>query len=82
MHMRQVMESAGTFSFVKIGDEKRWIYAILDDMFLEKAKAKDKPLWECIGRSDSEWFRVPKQLSYPLKMQNMRYFYRLYRRKR
>mmetsp|Transcript_29692 Transcript_29692/g.41275 ORF Transcript_29692/g.41275 Transcript_29692/m.41275 type:complete len:148 (-) Transcript_29692:94-537(-) len=78
-----VIESAGTFSFVKpkkVGGQKQWIYCILDRLLLER-NSEGVSTWECVAKSDSEWFRLEKGLDYPLKLNNMRYFYRLYRRK-
>mmetsp|Transcript_23342 Transcript_23342/g.32642 ORF Transcript_23342/g.32642 Transcript_23342/m.32642 type:complete len:369 (+) Transcript_23342:144-1250(+) len=77
-----VIESAGTFSFVKpkVGEQKQWLYCILDRLLLEK-DTEGICTWECIAKSNSEWFRLEKGLDYPLKLNNMRYFFRLYRRK-
>jgi 25S rRNA (uracil2843-N3)-methyltransferase len=37
--------------------------------------------FECVAQSDSEWYRFPKDLDFPLKLNNMRYYFRLYKKK-
>ncbi|KAJ3304612.1 hypothetical protein HDV03_002565 [Kappamyces sp. JEL0829] len=37
--------------------------------------------FECIERTDSQWYRFPPGLDFPLKLNNMRYFLRLYKKK-
>jgi len=53
-----VIESAGTFSFVKpkkVGGQKQWIYCILDRLLLER-NSEGVRTWECVAKSDSEWY--------------------------
>jgi len=53
-----VIESAGTFSFVKpkkVGGQKQWIYCILDRLLLER-NSEGVSTWECVAKSDSEWY--------------------------
>lgn len=39
-----------------------------------------EPAWEKLISNDSEWFRLPTGLRYPLELENMRYQIHLYRR--
>ncbi|CAO3676782.1 unnamed protein product [Umbelopsis ramanniana] len=65
-----VVDSAGSFSHLKIGDQTYMIYTLLDAI-----KSLEKVISE-----DSKWYRYPAHLQYPLDIQNMRYFLRLYRK--
>ncbi|KAJ1562812.1 hypothetical protein HK096_002320, partial [Nowakowskiella sp. JEL0078] len=68
-----VVDSAGSFSNLNIGEREYKIYILLD-------KLKD---FEIVESSDSTWYRFkesPETASYPTKLNNMRYFIRLYRR--
>ncbi|KAJ3046369.1 hypothetical protein HK097_000910 [Rhizophlyctis rosea] len=68
-----VVDSAGSFSEVTIGSEKRtyMVYHLLDAI----------GALECLVKEDSIWYRFPEALKYPLKINNMRYFLRLYRKR-
>ncbi|KAI8801464.1 hypothetical protein BJ742DRAFT_29376 [Cladochytrium replicatum] len=68
-----VVESAGSFSNVQIGSAAREyrVHDLLD-------RLKD---FEIVEETDSEWYRFPEGLEYPRKLNSMRYFLRLYRRK-
>ncbi|KAL7753810.1 hypothetical protein RI367_000742 [Sorochytrium milnesiophthora] len=63
-----VADSAGSFSDIQIGTRTYHITVLLDRM----------PGLRKLHASDSSWYRVPEQLRYPLKLENMRYFLRLY----
>jgi len=65
-----VVDSAGSFSHLKVGGQTYMIYFLLDAI---------KTLEKVIGE-DSKWYRYPEHLKYPLDVQNMRYFLRLYRK--
>ncbi|KAJ3128868.1 hypothetical protein HK098_003195 [Nowakowskiella sp. JEL0407] len=70
-----VVDSAGSFSNINVGGQEREykIYMILDQL-------KD---FEIIEKDDSRWYRFPETneaLNYPTKLNNMRYFIRLYRK--
>lgn len=47
-----------------------------------KPQRKPKANWECLESSDSKWFRLRDGLqeNYPIKMENTRYWMRLYRK--
>ncbi|KAI7868319.1 hypothetical protein BDF14DRAFT_1795289 [Spinellus fusiger] len=66
-----VVESAGSFSYLKVGDKTYMVYTLLDAV-------KD---FECVLSYDSLWYRHPDHLRYSIDIQNMRYFLRLYRKK-
>lgn len=75
-----VVDSPGSYSEVKLGKEERpkqypmkWL---LDHALIDVAKGK----WEKVLEDDSRWYRVDKQLSYPIDLENMRYQVHLYRR--
>ncbi|KAG2186409.1 hypothetical protein INT43_002847 [Umbelopsis isabellina] len=65
-----VVDSAGSFSHLKVGGQTYMIYFLLDAI---------KSLEKVIGE-DSKWYRYPEHLRYPLDIQNMRYFLRLYKK--
>ncbi|KAI8641186.1 hypothetical protein BD408DRAFT_418538 [Parasitella parasitica] len=66
-----VVESAGSFSHLKVGDKTYMVYMLLDAI-------QDL---EIVVREDSRWYRHPDHLKYPIDVQNMRYFIRLYKKK-
>lgn len=66
-----VVESAGSFSHLKVGNKTYMVYTLLDAI-------KDL---EPVISEDARWYRHPEDLKYPLDVQNMRYFIRLYRKK-
>ncbi|KAI8054619.1 hypothetical protein BDF22DRAFT_680083 [Syncephalis plumigaleata] len=66
-----LVDSAGSFSNLKVGQRTYMIYTIFDALHA---------YFEPIISEDSEWYRYPKQSNYPLELNNMRYFIRLYRR--
>ncbi|CAO3704091.1 unnamed protein product [Rhizopus stolonifer] len=66
-----VVESAGSFSHLKVGNKTYMVYMLLDAI---------QDLELVIGE-DSRWYRHPDNLKYPIDVQNMRYFIRLYKKK-
>ncbi|KAI9335036.1 hypothetical protein DFJ73DRAFT_852410 [Zopfochytrium polystomum] len=82
-----VVDSAGSFSEVAVGagggggsggggggaeaPRKYMVYTLLDAV----------GAFEVLEQTDSRWYRFPDGLAYPLKLNNMRYFMRLYRRR-
>lgn len=68
-----VVESAGSFSSIKIGNKDFMIFQLLD-------AARNL---ECVFRDDATWFRYPTALADQscLPLNNMRFFVRLYRQK-
>jgi len=76
-HMRPgalllVVDSAGDFSHLQVGRRTFMVYTLLDSL----------RGWRQLVAHDAQWYRVPPGLRYPLEVQNMRYFVRLYQRER
>ncbi|TPX57166.1 hypothetical protein PhCBS80983_g04017 [Powellomyces hirtus] len=65
-----VADSAGSFSECSVGKREYMVYQLLDAV---------KGL-EPVVKEDAVWYRYPETVQYPSKIQNMRYFLRLYRR--
>jgi 25S rRNA (uracil2843-N3)-methyltransferase len=59
---------AMSFSEISIGNSKHSISVFLDRL----------PGLKRVAGTDSQWYRVPTPMKYPLKLENMRFFYRLY----
>ncbi|KAF5099956.1 hypothetical protein D0Z00_001436 [Geotrichum galactomycetum] len=66
------VESAGSYSEVMVGTKKFPVH------FLIKHVLTHNNTWELLSSADSKWYRLPPGLSYPMQLENMRYFYRLY----
>jgi 25S rRNA (uracil2843-N3)-methyltransferase len=77
-----VADSAGTFSYVQTTESgpKEWVYDVLDKLFLGNDSSPATWSLSAQNKTDSEWYRLPKALTYPLKLQNSRYFLRVFRR--
>lgn len=74
-----IVESAGSFSHIQVGTKKFPIQFLIDTLLLGKNKKDGE--WDLIDENDSLWYRCGKDLDYPLKIENMRFFYRLYKKK-
>ncbi|KAI5853769.1 hypothetical protein BZA05DRAFT_429730 [Tricharina praecox] len=73
-----VLESAGSYSTVQVGEK-----TFSMGMLLEHTLLGPDGDWEKIEGDDAKWFRLPgegKGLRYPLALENMRYFVRVFRR--
>lgn len=68
-----VIESAGSYSEVQIGSKTFPVHYLLHYTLTHPS-----PLWDLVESADSEWYRLPEGLKYPLELQNMRYFLRIY----
>ncbi|KAK6465225.1 hypothetical protein DFJ63DRAFT_14865 [Scheffersomyces coipomensis] len=76
-----IAESAGSFSNITIGTKKFPVQFLIDMILVGKQGSNSGP-WEIVEESESCWYRVnTKEVNYALKMENMRFFYRLYRKK-
>ncbi|KAJ8062397.1 hypothetical protein OCU04_008938 [Sclerotinia nivalis] len=80
-----VVDSPGSYSETKVGtEEKKYPMKFLLDHFLietQKSRGKESiPDWVKIHSEDSQWFRLPESLRYPIPLENMRYQVHLYRR--
>jgi len=73
-----ICESAGSFSHITVGTKKFPIQFLIDTILLGKDGKGD---WELAKQTDSCWYRCEKDFDYPLKLENMRFFFRLYRKK-
>ncbi|KAJ1719352.1 hypothetical protein LPJ53_005873 [Coemansia erecta] len=67
-----LVDSAGSFSSIKVGSKSYMSYMFFDSLAQYFAP---------ILSEDSKWFRHAHGLEYPLGIENMRYFIRLYQRK-
>ncbi|CCX05283.1 hypothetical protein FPQ18DRAFT_336990 [Pyronema domesticum] len=80
-----VLESAGSYSMVKVGDKEFSMGMLLDHTLLAGGE------WEKVVEEESRWYRLPQApvfngqvigtgLRYPLQLENMRYFVRVFRK--
>ncbi|KAI9499759.1 hypothetical protein BX070DRAFT_231506 [Coemansia spiralis] len=67
-----LVDSAGSFSRIKVGNKNYMSYMFFDSL---------TQVFEPIVSDNFRWFRHAAGLDYPLSIENMRYFIRLYRRK-
>ncbi|KAJ3356077.1 hypothetical protein HDU83_001991 [Entophlyctis luteolus] len=78
-----VADSAGSFSEVNVDRNQKgssntdakstyMVYNLLDAI----------QAFEVVEKTDSRWYRFPDGLHYPVKLNNMRYFLRIYRKKK
>ena len=90
-----VVDSPGSYSTVSVGKTSdasgqstknypmQWL---LDHTLLESAaigsskNASAERQWEKLESKDSEWFRLPSEIRYPIELEDMRYQMHLYRR--
>jgi 25S rRNA (uracil2843-N3)-methyltransferase len=66
-----VVDSAGSFSELEVGQQTVMCYHLLDRI----------AAFDCLVSKDAAWYRLPPGLQYPSKLNNMRYFLRLYRKR-
>ncbi|KAJ3073339.1 hypothetical protein HDU98_001752 [Podochytrium sp. JEL0797] len=82
-----VVDSAGSFSEVNVGSRKKKVAEEEED---DEAPAQPTYMvynlldaiqaFEVVEKSDSQWYRFPEGLHYPIKLNNMRHFLRVYRK--
>lgn len=75
-----IAESAGSYSHITVGTKKFPVQFIIDTILLRKQPDCEDTVWELIDQSDSCWYRINEEIEYPMKLENMRFFYRLYRK--
>ena len=80
-----VVDSPGSYSetTVGVGAKKYPMKWLLDHTLLETEKTQGEESlasWEKVISEDSQWFRLPDGLRYPIPLENMRYQVHLYRR--
>lgn len=68
-----IVESAGSYSEIQIGNKKFPV------QFLIKHTLQSS--WDEIVATDSQWYRLPANVSYKLSLENTHFFIRLYRHK-
>ncbi|SCU83453.1 LADA_0C11540g1_1 [Lachancea dasiensis] len=76
-----IVESAGSYSHITVGTKKFPIQFLIDTLLLGKRGQESQGAWDLIQEHDSLWYRGKDEIDYPLKVENMRFFYRLYRKK-
>ncbi|CAR28392.1 hypothetical protein ZYGR_0S00200 [Zygosaccharomyces rouxii] len=75
-----ITESAGSYSHITVGSKKFPIQFLIDTVLLGKRGQDNHGNWTLVDQSDSIWYRGDPDMDYPLKLENMRCFYRLYRK--
>ncbi|CAI5755999.1 unnamed protein product [Candida verbasci] len=76
-----IAESAGSYSHIIIGERKFPIQFLIDTILVGKPN-ENNGVWEIVNSSESCWYRInQKEVEYSMKLENMRFFYRLYRKK-
>lgn len=74
-------ESAGSYSHITIGEKKFPVQFLIDTVLVGRPGANNGA-WEIVDLSETCWYRIiDSSISYPVKLENMRFFYRLYRKK-
>ena len=77
-----VVDSPGSYSETMVGAQEkkypmRWL---MEHTLLDDGKGKGVSRWEIVISEDSQWYRLPDNLRYPIQLENMRYQMHLYRR--
>lgn len=76
-----IAESAGSYSHITIGTKKFPVQFLIDTVLVGKPGA-DNGAWEIVEQSESCWYRIDQRaVKYNMKLENMRFFYRLYRKR-
>lgn len=76
-----ITESAGSYSHITIGLKKFPVQFLIDTILVGKP-GSDTGAWELVEQSESCWYRMDERaINYPVKLENMRFFYRLYQKK-
>lgn len=76
-----IVESAGSFSHIEVGSKKFPIQFLIDTILQGKRGEEADGNWTLVGMDDSIWYRCDEKFDYRLKLENMRFFYRLYKKK-
>lgn len=76
-----IAESAGSYSNITVG-LKQFPVQFLIDVILVGKPGENNGTWEDVQLSESCWYRVDeREVEYPVKLESMRFFYRLYRKR-
>ena len=77
-----VVESAGDYSTVKVGEREYPMPWLLDLILVGRQDEESTGAWKKLVAEDSLWYRLPKgKLKYPIELENMRYMVRIYQRR-
>ncbi|KAL3235504.1 25S rRNA (uracil2843-N3)-methyltransferase RNJ42_02280 [Nakaseomyces bracarensis] len=83
-----IVESAGSYSHITLTSGKKFPIQFLLDTVLTGTSGKQAPKkhqvessWELLANDDSTWYRNDTEAMYAMKLENMRFFYRLYQHK-
>lgn len=75
-----ITESAGSYSHITVGTKKFPIQFLIDTILLGKKGSNSPGPWQLVGQNDSIWYRCDPKIDYPMKLENSRIFYRLYKK--
>lgn len=73
-----ILESAGSYSHIQVGSKMFPIQFLVDTLLLGRNRTGGA--WRLMDSEESCWYRNEKNLDYPMKLENMRFFYRLYQK--
>lgn len=82
-----IVESAGSYSHITLTSGKKFpIQFLLDTVLIGSStqapkKHHEQGSWSLLAHDDSTWYRNDQNDMYALKLENMRFFYRLYEHK-
>lgn len=69
-----LVESAGSYSQIQVGSKTFPVQYLIEHSLTSEGH------WKLLDGSDSRWYRIPQDVYYNLKLENMRFFFRLYER--
>ncbi|QLQ79318.1 hypothetical protein HG537_0B06660 [Torulaspora globosa] len=75
-----ITESAGSYSHITVGTKKFPIQFLIDTILLGKKGQDSTAPWQLVYKTDSTWYRCDPNIDYPMKLENTRIFYRLYKK--
>lgn len=76
-----ITESAGSYSHITVGLKQFPVQFLIDAILVGRPGAENGA-WTIVDQSESCWYRInDKEVKYPVKLENMRFFYRLYQKK-
>lgn len=75
-----IAESAGSYSHITVGTKRFPIQFLIDTVLLGKRGQESQGKWALINETDSTWYRGDPNVDYPMKLENMRFFFRLYKK--
>lgn len=75
-----ITESAGSYSHITVGTKKFPIQFLIDTILLGKKGQDSAGPWQLVYENDSIWYRCDPRVDYPMKLENSRIFYRLYKK--